>query len=316
MATLPGPVRRAGRAVKRAASATGAGLQRFGGQEMSDERFVELTYEMLLRRDPDEAGKQNYLDHLAAGTLTRQTLPRHITEGDEFWFASVMHQPSGLMGVHRSRCLFVQQLPRAARILDLGGTHQSDPRGAFVRLGYPYRFERLVIVDLPPEERHPLYAEMTSDDPVETHLGPVEYSFHSMADLSAYDDGSFDLVYSGQTFEHVPEDVGDTVLAEVRRVLRPGGWFALDTPNGAACRLQLAGTGETVTNPDHDIEYDNGPLIAKIEAAGFEIARSFGLTHLPTTFESGTFQFHELDVVGLFDDIERCYVLGHVCRRP
>lgn len=44
-------------------------------------------------------------------------------------------------------------------------------------------------------------------------------------------DGSFDLVCCSQLLEHLhPDDVGEFV-AEAHRLLVPGGWFVLDTPN-------------------------------------------------------------------------------------
>jgi SAM-dependent methyltransferase len=43
-----------------------------------------------------------------------------------------------------------------------------------------------------------------------------------------FGDGSFDLVLCAETIEHV-RDV-QLLLSEVRRVLRPGGWFAVTTP--------------------------------------------------------------------------------------
>ena len=46
-----------------------------------------------------------------------------------------------------------------------------------------------------------------------------------------FDDHSFDLVIADYVLEHVtPEDVDDFV-AEVVRVLKPGGWFAARTPS-------------------------------------------------------------------------------------
>jgi|1185.fasta_scaffold188887_2 SAM-dependent methyltransferase len=42
-------------------------------------------------------------------------------------------------------------------------------------------------------------------------------------------DASFDLVLSFDVFEHMPRS--DAHLAEVRRVLRPGGRYAMQTPN-------------------------------------------------------------------------------------
>ena len=125
-----------------------------------------------------------------------------------------------LLSMHVSRSEFVAGLPRAARILDLGGTHQGLPDGALVHLGYPYPFERLVVVDLPVDERDAIYQGGSSGEPVLSELGPVEFAFHSMVDLGRYDDGSFDLVYSGQSIEHVTEADGDAVVA--RGVPRAG----------------------------------------------------------------------------------------------
>jgi ubiquinone/menaquinone biosynthesis C-methylase UbiE len=50
-----------------------------------------------------------------------------------------------------------------------------------------------------------------------------------MTDLGGIPDGSFDLIYSGQSIEHVTADEADKVLLEARRVLRPGRFDAADT---------------------------------------------------------------------------------------
>jgi SAM-dependent methyltransferase len=42
-------------------------------------------------------------------------------------------------------------------------------------------------------------------------------------------DRTFDIVLSFDVFEHIPDS--DAHLAEVRRVLKPGGWYLLQTPN-------------------------------------------------------------------------------------
>ncbi len=94
-----------------------------------------------------------------------------------------------LLSMHVSRSEFVAGLPRAARILDLGGTHQGLPDGALVHLGYPYPFERLVVVDLPVEERDEIYQGGSTGETVTSELGPVEFAFHSMVDLGRYGDG-------------------------------------------------------------------------------------------------------------------------------
>jgi SAM-dependent methyltransferase len=214
--------------------------------------------------------------------------------------------------MHLSRSAFVRGLPRARNILDIGGTDQSDEQGAFLSLGYPYQFERLTIVDLPPDDRHALYRRGVWRGAA-TRLGPVEYAYHSMVDLSAYGDASFDLVYSGQSIEHVTEAEGTAAIAEAFRVLEPGGWFCLDTPNGAVWRLQ----GPEPINPDHKIEYTHGELSAKLAAAGFAVLEAKGLNFAGEAVDDGTFdQTAAVANIGVYTDIERCLHLAYICRKP
>jgi SAM-dependent methyltransferase len=218
-----------------------------------------------------------------------------------------------LLSMHVSRSEFVAGLPRAARILDLGGTHQGLPDGALVHLGYPYPFERLVVVDLPVDERDAIYQGGSTGEPVQSELGPVEFAFHSMVDLSRYDDNSFDLVYSGQSIEHVSEADGDAVAREAFRVLAPGGWFCLDTPNGPAWRLR----SEALMNHDHQIEYAAGELVAKLERAGFEVTECKGLNLMRRGTAAGVFDEAEASAFpGVFAAAEDCLLLAVVARKP
>jgi SAM-dependent methyltransferase len=74
----------------------------------------------------------------------------------------------------------------------------------------------------------------------ETHVA-------DMRDLP-FGDASFDAVLSVQSIEHVPDP--DRVLAEVRRVLAPGGIVAFVTPN----RLTF-GRPDEIIDPYHYVEY-------------------------------------------------------------
>jgi SAM-dependent methyltransferase len=214
--------------------------------------------------------------------------------------------------MHQSRCDFVQLLPRARRILDLGGTDQSNPVGSLVSMGYPYSFEMLTIVDLPHDDRHDLYAGSALVDEVESQRGPVRYRYHSMTDLSQYDDASFDMVFSGQTIEHVTEAEARGVLREVRRLLVPGGYFCVDTPNRAATKLEL---GELLTNPDHQLEYTHPQFVALLEKAGFDVVGAYGLNYVGESLASGEFSTDELARNhGIYAEIDACYLLAYVCR--
>lgn len=272
---------------------------------------VRLAYNTVLLREPDRVGLDHYVDELEAKGLPRERMLETMRGSEEAYFN--VRVTDLLNSLHLSRCEFVRGLPRARRILDLGGTHQSNREGAFVHLGYPYPFERLILVDLPIDERHEIYQLSEKAEVVDTALGPVEYAYHSMADLSRYDDDSFDLVYSGQTIEHVTEEECDQVLKETFRVLAPGGWFAVDTPNDTVCRLQRP----DFINDDHKIEYTHEQFAAKLERAGFEIREAKGLNYLGRPAAEGGFD--EVEVArnnGVYGEPQDCYLLAYLAQKP
>jgi SAM-dependent methyltransferase len=106
-----------------------------------------------------------------------------------------------------------------------------------------------------------------------------------------YDDGCFDIVLFCEILEHLPANPTHA-LAEIHRVLRPGGQMILTTPN--ATRLsnllamqrgqnvyeQLSGYG---TYGRHNREYTVAELEDFLSACGFEVERVFAadIGHAP-----------------------------------
>jgi SAM-dependent methyltransferase len=272
---------------------------------------VRMAYNVVLDREPDPTGGTEYAQRLADGELSRHGVAQALAHSEEF--RRQVPIDDVLLSMHVSRSEFVAGLPPAARILDLGGTHQGFADGALVHLGYPYPFERVVVVDLPVEERHEIYQGGSAGEPVRSELGPVEFAFHSMVDLGRYEDGSFDLVYSGQSIEHVTEAEGDEVAGEVFRVLAPGGWFCLDTPNGPVWRLRSA----ELMNDDHKVEYAVDQLVAKLERAGFDVTERKGLNLMRRGVAAGVFDKSEASAhPGVFAAAEECLLLALVARKP
>jgi SAM-dependent methyltransferase len=278
---------------------------------------VRIAYNVVLRRDPDDAGRADFEHRLAHGLVSREHMVEEMRGSEEF----ILDVRFTLLGysIHGGRCGFIQSLPPARRILDLGGTHKTSEHGAMVRMGYPYAFEELVVVDLPADDRHPIYQgdvmseRAVSAPAIDSPLGPVTYRYHSMTDLSGFDDASFDLVYMGQSIEHVTEEDGDHVLKEIHRILAPGGRLALDTPNARVTRLQQA----EFIDPDHKFEYTFEELSAKLEKFGFTILEAKGLNYAGRVGEGG--EAFSLETVaansGLFADARNCYLLAFVCAR-
>jgi SAM-dependent methyltransferase len=279
--------------------------------KLSARQALEVAYELILGREPDPTGAASYLPGLQNGSVTPQQVAQWAVASGEWWSVTPF---SGLgQSLHFSRMMFVRSLPAGRRILDLGGTALGNATGALVLMGYPYAFDDLVVIDLPSEERNAIYQEDSAHAVTQTALGPVRYRYHSMVDLSDYADDSVDLVYSGQSIEHVPLDVADTVLSEVRRVLRPGGYLGLDTPNARVTRLQQA----EFIDPDHEHEYTDGELRQKLTRAGFEVVEAKGLNYAGPSLAAGRFDVDQVATArGLFSQIEDCYLLAYLCRVP
>jgi SAM-dependent methyltransferase len=73
----------------------------------------------------------------------------------------------------------------------------------------------------------------------------VEFAVMDLASL-ALDDASFDVVCAFEAIEHVLD--GEAVLAEIARVVRPGGTFIVSTPRSDR-------TTDRPENPFHTVEY-------------------------------------------------------------
>ncbi len=273
-----------------------------------DEDFITTAYRRCLSREPDDNGLTFYSAQLAAGQLTREDVVRLLTEaagGEQL-------RQQATDAFHHGRVIWTRSLPRAKRILDLGGTALHDDRGALVAMGYPYSFDQLTVVELPPEARNALY-KTPPNKAVDTDLGRVEYVYRSMCDLDDLPSASYDMICSAQSFEHVHPHEGVHILSEVQRLLAPGGVLALDTPNGAITSLQARQRGETVINPDHKKEYTHPEMTALFADAGLALVRAHGIGYMPRSAQTQQFEFEELvEFPTLFDDIEKCYTLAYL----
>lgn len=76
----------------------------------------------------------------------------------------------------------------------------------------------------------------------------------------------FDLVGAFDVIEHIDED--ERVLAELFRATAPGGGLLLTVPQ------HMFLWGETDEFSHHKRRYSRGELVAKVRAAGFEVART------------------------------------------
>ena len=126
------------------------------------------------------------------------------------------------------------------------------------------------IRDNVPDIGHHVGVELYEDRPagLPADVTWLAQSASAMPDVA---DGSVDVVFSGQNFEHLARDDMADFLLESNRVLRTGGTLVVDSPN------RLAVEALHWTHPEHTIEITAAEARSVFEAAGFRVSRSRGL---------------------------------------
>jgi SAM-dependent methyltransferase len=90
-------------------------------------------------------------------------------------------------------------------------------------------------------------------------------------------DQTFDVVICNHVLEHVPDD--SVAMAEVHRVLKPGGWAMLQVPVALALHLTIEDPTATTDQQrierfgqeDHVRLYSRGDYIKRLQTTGFEV---------------------------------------------
>ena len=88
---------------------------------------------------------------------------------------------------------------------------------------------------------------------------------------AGFPDDTFSVIHFSHLIEHVPDPAA--FLAEVHRVLRPGGIVLVTTPNVAGLQARLFGTGWRSAIADHLYLFSKPTLRKYLTSARFEIHR-------------------------------------------
>jgi SAM-dependent methyltransferase len=236
-------------------------------------------------------------------------LPLHqqINEPEYVRWATANAADIHLQMIHNARVkLVATQLPQAGVIVDLGGA-----AGSIYEMGYPFKFKKLVVVDLPPEDRHEMYRGLELKDR-DTPQGPIYTLLSSMTDLSAIPSNSTDLVWSGQSIEHITRKEARLVYKEIVRILKRGGRFCLDTPNRLLTAIHVA--RPQWIHPEHKIEYYPSQLQADLRSAGFTIVDQLGIVEMINTPRVGSIDYRDFYAgSGLSTNLEGSYIQYYHC---
>jgi 2-polyprenyl-3-methyl-5-hydroxy-6-metoxy-1,4-benzoquinol methylase len=96
--------------------------------------------------------------------------------------------------------------------------------------------------------------------------------FPGTLDEARFTEGQFGVVHFSHLIEHVPDPRG--FLGEVRRILSPGGFAVITTPNIDGLQARLFGKSWRSAIADHLVLFSKKTLTRLVKESGFEIRQT------------------------------------------
>jgi 2-polyprenyl-3-methyl-5-hydroxy-6-metoxy-1,4-benzoquinol methylase len=192
----------------------------------------------------------------------------------EFVVRGHSENPRRFMAVGRE---LTRRMPEGGTLVDIGAGNGIVPR-MMTKLGAG----RVIVIDS--ERSGTTGVDMLTGTGIETVLATVGENPVPLPD------GVADVVFAGDVIEHLPH-TPRPFMAEIMRLLRPGGWHVQDTPNAVALRTRLkmlAGVSnwaslDGIWSPEYNVhhhkEYTLGELESLFARAGFETVTGIAYEH-------------------------------------
>ena len=216
----------------------------------SDEDFVDRAWRLVVRRAPEEDGRELALAKLRDGTLSRAGLLRDLVASEEFGRVHALDGGLALAAAERAKPRDVKGPPRPRELSAPAGLDERaieipwclaryDGERRVLDVGYAFAEAAYLagLVALGAED-------LVGVDLAQTDVPGLRSVVADVRKLP-FDDGAFDLVLCISTLEHIgrdnevydvdadrQEDGDAAALRELRRVLAKEGRLLLSVPTG------------------------------------------------------------------------------------
>jgi SAM-dependent methyltransferase len=208
----------------------------------SDEGYVDSVYRLVLRREPEPEARERALRKLSEGTLSRATLLHELVAADEHYRVRLLDDAIafalGARGRGERPRLLTGPADTDERVIEMPWVLARLRSGRVLEIGYAFAEPAYLAALL-----RAAPGELIGVDLAERRVEGIEGVTADVRTLP-FADRSFDQALLVSTLEHVGADNSvyglaesaeggpAEALAELRRVLRPGGRLLVTVPVG------------------------------------------------------------------------------------
>jgi SAM-dependent methyltransferase len=280
-------------------------------QNLSEEDYVRLAYLVLLQRQVDPVGMNYWMEKIQSRTFKHKELLDALWNSPEF----IMHYKVPFSDIlHKGRQHWCGSLEKFDYVFDIGGSSPNLATGALIELGYSHRPKAITIFDLPEDKQYWGKPKFSQDKDYHFEWGTVQYVHGFVEDIDDHEqlkEKKFDLVFMGQTIEHIQKDKLPLVLNWIREHLNDGGKFIFDTPNRDITKIQ---SPTKYIDEDHKYEYTPAEMEALLNENRFNVVKKTGILDMPDTLISQKFNPLEVYERSLINNApESSYVFAFEC---
>jgi SAM-dependent methyltransferase len=285
-------------------------LSQLDQKKLTPVEYGDIAYRCMRNYDLDQRLKTLFEKGVGFSLFWKAKLFYNVFVSREY--LKEYQRPRPFLRLHFARQEWVKNLPKATRVLDIGGSSPSLPEGALIELGYSHRPQEIVIFDKPPAEQfwgNPLYDQTHSR---EFAWGKVQYIHGYAEDLMLNDqlrNEKFDMIFMGQVVEHIQIAGLPVVFNWIKAHLQPGGVFCFDTPNRIVTKVQMG--DDLYIDPDHKKEYTPAEIVTLMQENGFEVIQQKAILQMPNVQKNNSFGLEDYyDGQLLSDNPDEGYCFG------